>query len=148
MAKPSSDEPYAVMSARTGLWEPWWVTARATRPAARKGSSNSETSYPANAGYGSRPSVSYSRPTFMSSRDFEFETAIWDCRFSEWMKSLLSQSRHRVKGTFDGLFPFAIHWIGDRIPVSADHILGQFLRNSWNNRGPLYVVSMPPGGWQ
>ena len=23
MAKPSSDEPYAVMSARTGLWEAW-----------------------------------------------------------------------------------------------------------------------------
>ena len=28
---------------------------------------------------GVRPIVSYSRPIFMSSRDFDFETAIWDC---------------------------------------------------------------------
>ena len=58
--------------------------------AARKGSSNSEMLCPANRGYGSRPSVSYSL------------TAFRDCRFSEWMKSLLSQSRHRVKGTIYG----------------------------------------------
>jgi hypothetical protein len=37
MANLSVEEPYALMRARTGLWEPWWVTARATRPDARKG---------------------------------------------------------------------------------------------------------------
>ncbi len=70
--------------------------------AARKGSSNSETSYPANAGYGSRWSVSNSRPIFMTSRDFDFETAIWDFRFYESMKSLLSPvdiaSKERISG--------------------------------------------------
>ena len=33
MANLSVEEPYALMRARTGLWEPWRVTARATRPA-------------------------------------------------------------------------------------------------------------------
>jgi hypothetical protein len=32
----SAEEPDALMRARPGLWEPWWVTARATRPDARK----------------------------------------------------------------------------------------------------------------
>ena len=32
MANLSVEEPYALMRARTGLWEPWRVTARATRP--------------------------------------------------------------------------------------------------------------------
>jgi hypothetical protein len=32
MVKLSVEEPYALMRARTDLWEPWWVTARATRP--------------------------------------------------------------------------------------------------------------------
>ena len=34
MANLSVEEPYALMRARTGLWEPWRVTARATRPEA------------------------------------------------------------------------------------------------------------------
>ena len=34
MANLSVEEPYALMRARTGLWEPWRVTARATRPCA------------------------------------------------------------------------------------------------------------------
>ena len=33
MANPSSEEPYALMWARTGLWELWVVTPRATWPA-------------------------------------------------------------------------------------------------------------------
>ena len=66
------------------------LSAEVDLTAARKGSSNSETSYPANAGYGSCRSVSYSRPIFMTSRDFEFGKAIWDHRFSESMESLLS----------------------------------------------------------
>src|SRR5215469_1079518 len=37
----SAEEPYALMRARTGLREPWWATARATRPEARKGVSGS-----------------------------------------------------------------------------------------------------------
>jgi hypothetical protein len=37
MANLSAEEPYALMRARTGLWEPWWATARATRPDARRG---------------------------------------------------------------------------------------------------------------
>jgi hypothetical protein len=32
MANPMSEEPYALMWARTGLWEPWVVTPTATRP--------------------------------------------------------------------------------------------------------------------
>ncbi len=36
---------------------------------------------------------------------------IWDCRFSEWMKSLLSQSRHRVKGT--------VCWTASPVNLSA-----------------------------
>ena len=35
MANLSAEEPYALMRARTGLWEPWRVTARATRSNAR-----------------------------------------------------------------------------------------------------------------
>jgi hypothetical protein len=35
MANLSAEEPYALMRARTGLWEPWRVTARATRSDAR-----------------------------------------------------------------------------------------------------------------
>ena len=34
MANLLVEEPDALMRARPGLWEPWWVTARATRPAA------------------------------------------------------------------------------------------------------------------
>ena len=40
MAKLSVEEPYALMRARTDLWEPWWVTARATRPCDSYCSSN------------------------------------------------------------------------------------------------------------
>ena len=36
MANLSAEEPYALMRARTGLWEPWRATARATRPEARR----------------------------------------------------------------------------------------------------------------
>ena len=36
MANLSVEEPYALMRARTGLWEPWRVTARATRPGSIK----------------------------------------------------------------------------------------------------------------
>ena len=36
MANLSVEEPDALMCARPGLWEPWWVTARATQPDARK----------------------------------------------------------------------------------------------------------------
>ena len=43
----------------------------------------------------------------MSSRGFDFEAVIWDCRFSEGMKSILSQSKHRAKGTFFGMFDSA-----------------------------------------
>jgi hypothetical protein len=68
----------------------WTFLTAVDLTAARKGSSNSETSCSANAGYGSRRSVSYSRPIFMTSRDFDFETATWDCHFSKSMKSLLS----------------------------------------------------------
>ena len=32
MANLSVEEPDALMCARPGLWEPWWVTARATQP--------------------------------------------------------------------------------------------------------------------
>ena len=32
MANPALEEPYALMWARTGLWEPWVVTPRATWP--------------------------------------------------------------------------------------------------------------------
>lgn len=35
MANLSVEEPDALMCARPGLWEPWRVTARATRPDAR-----------------------------------------------------------------------------------------------------------------
>ena len=35
MANLSAEEPYALMRARTGLWEPWRATAWATRPEAR-----------------------------------------------------------------------------------------------------------------
>jgi hypothetical protein len=31
----SAEEPYALMRARTDLWEPWRATARATRPQPR-----------------------------------------------------------------------------------------------------------------
>jgi hypothetical protein len=34
MAKLLIEEPYALMCARTGLWEPWVVTPTATRPEA------------------------------------------------------------------------------------------------------------------
>jgi hypothetical protein len=34
MANLLVEEPDALMRARPGLWEPWWVTARATRPSA------------------------------------------------------------------------------------------------------------------
>ena len=37
MANLSVEEPDALMCARPGLWEPWWVTARATQPAAGYG---------------------------------------------------------------------------------------------------------------
>ena len=37
MANLSAEEPDALMRARPGLWEPWRVTARATRPDARRG---------------------------------------------------------------------------------------------------------------
>jgi hypothetical protein len=40
----------------------------------------------------------------MSSWHIDFDTANSDCRFAERMKSLLSQSRHRVKGTFFGVW--------------------------------------------
>jgi hypothetical protein len=36
MANLSDEEPDALMCARPGLWEPWRVTARATRPCGRK----------------------------------------------------------------------------------------------------------------
>jgi hypothetical protein len=36
MANLLVEEPDALMRARPGLWEPWWVTARATRPAVAK----------------------------------------------------------------------------------------------------------------
>jgi hypothetical protein len=36
MANLSVEEPDALMCARPGLWEPWRVTARATRPDASK----------------------------------------------------------------------------------------------------------------
>jgi hypothetical protein len=32
MANLLIEEPDALMCARPDLWEPWWVTARATRP--------------------------------------------------------------------------------------------------------------------
>ena len=32
MANPSLEEPDALVCARPGLWEPWVVTLRATRP--------------------------------------------------------------------------------------------------------------------
>lgn len=35
MANLSVEEPDALMRARPGLWEPWRVTARATRPDTR-----------------------------------------------------------------------------------------------------------------
>ena len=35
LANLSAEEPDALMRARPGLWEPWRVTARATRPDAR-----------------------------------------------------------------------------------------------------------------
>jgi hypothetical protein len=36
MANPILEEPYALMWARTGLWEPWVATPRATWPAVSK----------------------------------------------------------------------------------------------------------------
>jgi hypothetical protein len=81
---------------------------------------------------------------FMSSRGFDFETAIWDCRFSEWMKSLLSRSRYRVKGTFVEAVistsrqrksaprdPQRCHCLSRQLPISEDGVHttaeGQFI---------------------
>ncbi len=44
----------------------------------------------------------YSRPIFISSRDFDFETAIWDCRSSALMKSLRPQADVASNERFSG----------------------------------------------